>query len=62
MKVVFTIPGECVSKDRPRFNNGHARIVFGFLITITFVLDIVTVIYYEKKNRKFKLDFYKNQY
>ncbi|WP_027702830.1 RusA family crossover junction endodeoxyribonuclease [Metaclostridioides mangenotii] len=25
MKVVFIIPGECVSKDRPRFNNGHAR-------------------------------------
>jgi hypothetical protein len=24
-------------------------IIFGFLITITFVLDIVTVIYYEKK-------------
>nr|WP_306819710.1 RusA family crossover junction endodeoxyribonuclease [Clostridioides mangenotii] len=25
MKVEFTIPGECVSKDRPRFDNGHAR-------------------------------------
>ena len=25
MKVEFTIPGECVSKDRPRFYNGHAR-------------------------------------
>ena len=25
MKVEFTIPAECVSKDRPRFYNGHAR-------------------------------------
>ncbi|MBU5308118.1 hypothetical protein KQI18_10050 [Clostridioides mangenotii] len=25
MKVEFTIPVECVSKDRPRYDNGHAR-------------------------------------
>jgi len=25
LKIEFTIPGECVSKDRPRFDNGHAR-------------------------------------
>jgi len=25
LKVEFTIPGECASKDRPRFHNGHAR-------------------------------------
>ncbi|WP_027702429.1 hypothetical protein [Metaclostridioides mangenotii] len=25
MKVEFTIPGECVSKNRPRSHNGNAR-------------------------------------